>query len=86
MFAEAFRSIFRGFHRWCPPWVRQGLSFLLIQCISMAAIPDAHEIVPGIWLGNKRASQNNTWLKKEGITVVFNATKDIPFSPMIKKQ
>jgi protein-tyrosine phosphatase len=52
----------------------------------MAAIPDAHEIVPGIWLGNKRASENEKWLKAKNITVVFNATKDIPFSTSIKKQ
>ena len=52
----------------------------------MAAIPDAHEIVPGIWLGNKRASENEKWLKEKNITVVFNATKDIPFSTSIKKQ
>ena len=47
---------------------------------------DAHEIVPGIWLGNQRASQNEKWLKEKNITVVFNATKDIPFVPSIKKQ
>jgi protein-tyrosine phosphatase len=52
----------------------------------MAAIPDAHEIVPGIWLGNKRASENAKWMKEKGITVVFNATKDIPFSTSIKRQ
>ena len=52
----------------------------------MATIPDAHEIVPGIWLGNKRASENEKWLKDKNITVVFNATKDIPFSTSIKKQ
>jgi len=52
----------------------------------MAAIPDAHEIVPGIWLGNKRASENDKWLRDKNIKVVFNATKDIPFSPSIKKQ
>lgn len=52
----------------------------------MASVPDAHEIVPGIWLGNKRASENAKWLKEQGITVVFNATKDIPFSTTIKKQ
>lgn len=52
----------------------------------MAAVPDAHEIIPGIWLGNKRASENTKWLKEEGIAVVFNATKDIPFCTMIKKQ
>jgi len=52
----------------------------------MAKIPDAHEIVPGIWLGNKRASENEKWLREKNITVVFNATKDIPFSTSIKKQ
>ena len=52
----------------------------------MAAIPDAHEIVPGLWLGNKRASENAKWMKEKKITVVFNATKDIPFSPTITKQ
>jgi len=52
----------------------------------MADIPDAHEIVPGIWLGNKRAALNEKWLREKNITVVFNATKDLPFSPTIKKQ
>jgi len=52
----------------------------------MAKVPDAHEILPGIWLGNKRASENSKWMKENNITVVFNATKDIPFSPTIKKQ
>lgn len=47
---------------------------------------DAHEIVPGIWLGNKQAALNDKWLKEKNITVVFNATKDIPFSPRIRKQ
>lgn len=52
----------------------------------MKGIPDAHEIVPGIWLGNKRAALNEGWLKEKNITTVFNASKDIPFSPIIKKQ
>jgi len=52
----------------------------------MTSVPDAHEIVPGIWLGNKRASENAKWMKEEEITVVFNATKDLPFSTTIKKQ
>jgi len=52
----------------------------------MAGIPDAHEIVPGIWLGNRRAALNDKWLKEKNITVVFNASKDIPFSPRIQKQ
>lgn len=47
---------------------------------------DAHEITPGIWLGNQRASQNEKWLKQQNITVVFNASKDIPFLPLVKKQ
>jgi len=48
--------------------------------------PDAHEILPGLWLGNKYAALNDRWLKEQDITVVFNCTKDLPFSPSIKKQ
>jgi len=80
------QTIIRLFHYWCPTWIRQGLSFLLIGLISMAKIPDAHQIVPGVWLGNKRASENDKWLRDNNITVVFNATKDIPFSTSIRKQ
>lgn len=47
---------------------------------------DAHEILPGLWLGNKIAAVNDRWLNQQGITVVFNCTKDLPFSPSIKKQ
>lgn len=52
----------------------------------MSGSPDANEIVPGIWLGNRNAALNNVWLKEKNITVVFNATKDLPFSTSIKKQ
>ena len=52
----------------------------------MINIADAHEIVPGIWLGNRRAALNDKWLAEKHISVVFNITKDIPFSPTIKKQ
>ena len=48
--------------------------------------PDAHEILPGLWLGNRIAALNDRWLKQQEITVVFNCTKDLPFSPVIKKQ
>jgi len=48
--------------------------------------PDAHEILPGLWLGNRVAALNDRWLKQQDITVVFNCTKDLPFSPIIKKQ
>jgi len=45
---------------------------------------DADEILPGLWLGNRRASQNVDWLREKNITVVFNATKDIPFASTIQ--
>lgn len=52
----------------------------------MLGSPDATEIVPGIWLGNRNAALNDKWLKEKNISVVFNATKDLPFSTCIKKQ
>ena len=52
----------------------------------MADISDAHEIIPGIWLGNKKAALNDKWLTENGISIVFNASKDIPFSPKMKSQ
>jgi len=61
-------------------------SNLLVDVISKMDVPDAHEIVPGIWLGNRRAAWNDKWLKEKHIDTVFNATKDIPFSPSIRKQ
>ena len=66
--------------------MRETLSFLLVGIIRMSGIPNAHEIVPGLWLGNGRAALDDKWLREKNITVVFNATKDIPFSPSIKKQ
>ena len=42
----------------------------------------AHEIIPNLWLGNRAAASNkDNWLVNHNIQVVFNATKDIPFSP-----
>jgi hypothetical protein len=41
---------------------------------------DAHEIIPRLWLGNKRAAANASWLVSNGINVVMNCSKDIPFS------
>jgi hypothetical protein len=78
--------VFGVFHYWCPKFVRDSLSFLLLEAIRMEGIPDAHEIIPGIWLGNKRAALNDKWLRGNNINVVFNATKDIPFSPIIRSQ
>lgn len=47
---------------------------------------NADEIIPGVWLGNLRAAQDETFLKNAGIKVVFNCTKDAPFHPSIKRQ
>jgi hypothetical protein len=46
---------------------------------STFASAPAHEIVPGLWLGNKAASRED-WLRPHQIGAVFNCTKDIPFS------
>ena len=45
---------------------------------SFASAP-AHEIVPGLWLGNKAASREE-WLYPNQIGAVFNCTKDLPFA------
>ena len=56
----------------------------------MASAPQmelANEIIPRLWLGNRNAALDPTWLTNHGITTVFNATKDIPFAdgtPTIK--
>ncbi len=43
----------------------------------------ANEILPRLWLGNAKASMDAEWIRQEKITVVFNCTKDRPFSPLI---
>jgi protein tyrosine/serine phosphatase len=43
---------------------------------------DADEILPGLWLGNAKASQNIQFLKEKNIKAIFNCTKDIPFAPL----
>ena len=47
---------------------------------------DADLILPGLWLGNSKASMNETFLKTNGITTVFNCTKDLPFHTTIKRR
>jgi len=42
-------------------------------------VNSAHEIMPGLWLGNQSASQDQKFL--QDIDVVVNATKHIPFAP-----
>jgi len=52
----------------------------------MLPAPHAHLIVPRLWLGDKEAALDTGFLKREGITTVFNCTKDYPFSPTIQRQ
>jgi hypothetical protein len=41
----------------------------------------AHQIVPRLWLGDRHASMDAAFLRRNNITVVFNCTKDLPFHP-----
>ena len=43
----------------------------------------AHEILPRLWLGNVKASMDEDFIRQNGIQVVFNCTKNLPFSPII---
>ena len=47
---------------------------------------NADLIIPRLWLGNKNASQDETFLKNADITVVFNCTKDLPFHSSIRRR
>lgn len=44
---------------------------------------DAHEIIPRLWLGNMTASMDEHFIRQKNINVVFNCTKNLPFSPII---
>jgi predicted protein tyrosine phosphatase len=44
---------------------------------------DAHEIIPRLWLGNANASMDHDFLTKNGVQVVFNCTKNLPFSSIV---
>ena len=50
---------------------------------SISQEEDANEILPRIWLGNARASMDEDFIRKNNINVVFNCTKNLPFSPII---
>jgi protein-tyrosine phosphatase len=41
---------------------------------------DADEIIPRLWLGNAKASMNEEFITRNNIQVVFNCTKNLPFS------
>ena len=40
---------------------------------------DATLILPGLWLGNRKAAASREFLQQNKITTVFNCTKDLPF-------
>ena len=44
---------------------------------------NANEIIPGLWLGNAKASMDDHFIHRNNIQVVFNCTKNLPFNPMI---
>jgi dual specificity phosphatase 12 len=44
---------------------------------------DANEVIPRLWLGNAKASMNEDFIQHHNIQVVFNCTKNLPFSPII---
>ena len=46
----------------------------------------ANLILPRLWLGDKKASTDPEFIRAAGINTVFNATKDLPFSPLIPRQ
>lgn len=47
---------------------------------------DADEIIPGVWIGNLRASVDEEWLQDNNIVTVFNCTKQLPFHPSVLYQ
>lgn len=47
---------------------------------------NADEIIPRLWLGNVRASQDEDFIRRENIDVIFNCSKDLPFMFNIPKQ
>jgi len=52
------------------------------KIMNMITGQNAHEIVPGLWLGNRGASQDTYWMRHNNIQSVFNCTKDLPFSSL----
>jgi dual specificity MAP kinase phosphatase len=46
----------------------------------------ANLVLPRLWLGDKKSSTDPDFLKTAGITTVFNATKDLPFSPLVQRK
>jgi protein tyrosine phosphatase (PTP) superfamily phosphohydrolase (DUF442 family) len=49
-----------------------------MHAINYATVPNAHQILPGLWLGNCSAAQDAGFLATAKIGAITNATKDIP--------
>ncbi len=47
---------------------------------------NADEILPGLWIGNKVAAADDQFLREKRVRAVFNCTKDLPFSSVVKRQ
>ncbi len=46
----------------------------------------ANEILPGLWLGNRKAALDEKWIAEKRIKTVFNCTKDIPFLHQVQRK
>jgi dual specificity phosphatase 12 len=44
------------------------------------------EIIPNIWIGDYRSSNNTFFIRKNKITCVLNCTNDVEFLPIIKEK
>ena len=47
---------------------------------------NADLIIPGLWLGNGKASMDDKFLKENNIIAVFNCTKDLPFNSNVRRR
>lgn len=46
---------------------------------------NADLVLPRLWLGNKTAAFDEEFLKTNSVDAVFNCTKQLPFSPVVKR-
>jgi len=54
--------------------------------LSLPPSNNADQIIPNVWLGNLKAAHDEAFLRNAGVQVVFNATKDAPFHPSIRRR
>lgn len=45
----------------------------------------AHEILPGLWLGDENAAHDSIFIQNENISVIVNCTSEIVFSEYVMK-